>query len=139
MAEVLVWRIEKADNMERGPYGACFFGAEHNDPNTHPSPYRDKALERDTDYRWQRGDDGYLHIRTEEFCGTASLRELAGWFAGYGSVLAEKGYRVVALAVDESKVRRGRRQLVFERREARLINSMSPAIHISTKEGVTYG
>jgi hypothetical protein len=138
MAEVLVWRVEKADTYSaagsRGPYGACGFDSTHNDMKTHPSPFKDEALVKSkTPVRWN-ADPKMLGIRNEEYCGTASLRELAEWFRGYGKVLADKGFKVVALAVDEQFVRRGRRQLVFVREKARVIHSMSPYDHIETKE-----
>lgn len=136
MAEVLVWRVEKDldSAWSRGPYGACGFDSTHNDMKTHPSPFRDEALDKDAWDVRVRGAGKHLAIRDEEYCGTASLRELAEWFRGYGKVLADKGFKVVALAVDEQFVRRGRRQLVFVREKARVIHSMSPYDHIETKE-----
>jgi hypothetical protein len=65
-----VWRVEKEDQYATGkyigPYNSIFFTG-HGDERTHPAPQLDKRLD----------GEGNIGINHEEFCGTATLRELA--------------------------------------------------------------
>ena len=131
MGEVLVYRVE--NEIKDGPYGKCYFGPSHNDPKTHPSPQRDEPLvpERDP---WGRIAKNYLDIYADENCGLKSLRDVEQWFEGHGKKLADAGFSLVALAVDENDLRVGRKQVVFPRSRARLLHTMDVARYVSTKE-----
>lgn len=124
--ERLIWRIENEN--ENGPYGQCYFGPSHNDMDTHPSPYKDLAA----DPEHPDALPPYLAINHYEKCGSASLRELREWFEGHGKRLADKDFKVVALAVDDVHVRLGQRQLVFNRDKARVIHRMNPEHFITS-------
>lgn len=68
--KTIVWRVEKEDQYATGkyigPYNSIFFTG-HGDERTHPAPQLDKRLD----------GEGNIGINHEEFCGTATLRELA--------------------------------------------------------------
>jgi hypothetical protein len=116
----LVYRIEH--RVERsGPYGGPeSFGRldemqyAHSD-RSHPNPYHDGGFPL-------RGDE----IRRYHLFAFDSVEALRTWFLGFLDLLEDCDYVLATYAVDDAHIIRGRRQLVYDGREATLVSHNRP-------------
>lgn len=117
---MLIYRIEHA-KTGAGPYEAgellsdfefeewcelAVFSRFSGGPTKHPSP----AM------------DGFEHVRDEEYFGFGSPEQLAAWFGeSFVAEAAEAGFVVSVYDVPARFVRKGGRQILFEKSRARLV------------------
>lgn len=113
-----IFRLEHSDGT--GPYitsdrtgeirkfgwdlGAAHGGFEH------PSPYA----------------DGILDFNDADVCGLRTKQDVKRWFKGFGKELRRHGFTVVEFEVHPEYVKHGKRQVVFAREKAVIVNTYDP-------------
>lgn len=102
---MLVYRIE--DRYGEGPYraDANYDLVIAHGSNSYPTPYQDGIIREKAD-----------------FCATSSMEGLHSWFIGWIDKLKERGYFISTYKVPKSKVKFGQKQVVFDRRYAKLVD-----------------
>jgi hypothetical protein len=99
---MIVYRVENKNGV--GPYdgtsdGSLWQTRDHVEPS-HPGPK----------------DDGIDFERGEDYCGFASFEQLRDWFESEELVMLRKlGFRVRRISVPRSRVKFGKKQVVFRR------------------------
>lgn len=108
-----VYRWENENG--RGPYigGNLRLGnilrRRHNDRKYYPNP----------------SHDGLGYIYPAEVCGFRSLRQMHKWFSPDDiRLLMRYGYKLVVYDVDEENIRFGRKQIVFNKEEAKPVREV---------------
>lgn len=105
-----VFRVEHKERGEgpyNGPYvaGGCGYAV-----GTHPTPK----------------EDGIPYIRPNEHCAFGSPAQMRRWFTvANRKALHSVGYQLAVYAVPDLFVRRGRKQVVFNKEAAKRIASRS--------------
>lgn len=84
----------------------------HYDRDKYPNPYYDTGL---------------YGINEGEYCAFGSREELDKWFYGFKKHLKEAGFRIAEYLVPEHKIRRGAKQVVFNRGELKPVR-ISPCL-----------
>lgn len=132
VAMTTVFRVET--ECGNGPYNSnCGGDMDHCDCNNAKAyRLRNTLAERHTgdDQRpapWNDGIDGYTFPLSMVF-GFESLEAATSWFKGWGADLADAGFRLSEYLVPEESVRRGGRQVMFDRLRSRLTGALSTEV-----------
>jgi len=121
---MLVYRIENAQGF--GPYRQEPY---HNDmvSNFNPHSVNMWDFERQQPRPIPR-NDGIENMQEDEFCGFSSLDDLIQWFDSLIPQLEFYDYCVSIYKVKKRFVRFGKRQVVFQRAKALLVERLTPQI-----------
>lgn len=80
-------------------------------------------------------EDGICaRVAPEDYFGFESLGALFEWFDGYAQSLHENGFFASVYEVDNEKVKRGKRQLVFVKHEAVLVDRIDLGCHRPSRD-----